>query len=348
MAEPQDQKSGAAPGAAAHPPGGRGKKNKGRKARGEERKPRVPEAGAAAPVPAPAAAAEPGTPVAVVPPGPAPAGAAKASEPAPAVPPAPAGAGPETAAAPAAASPGAVVPPKHHAKPALGTEAKADMFLQTATTSIDKLRENWQVVAAALLVLVVVTVFIALRIEAGRTRNREAWEALRSVEKLELATAEDFRRALENYRGTTAEPFFILRAADAEFKRGGREGVEAAARGYQEVLDRFPENPLAAHLAKQGLDAAKGVLAFDAVTFASGKGDRVEMVKDVLPLPTPGGAAPPSPEPGGTGRPAGASAPSPASPPPPASVPAPSSAPAPVPAAAPPPAPAPAPPEAPR
>lgn len=201
---------------------------------------------------------------------------------------APEGEGGETAAA----GPRVVVPPKHHAQPAIGAELKGDVFLETAATSIDKLRDNWQVIAAALLFVVVVIAFVALKVENSKQRNRDSWEGLRKAEALAKPGADDFLKGVEAYRGTSAEPFFLLRAADAYFKEGGRENIGKAVDLYDRVAKDFAGNPVAAQLAKDGLEAAKAATSFDAVKYAATKGPAVEMAKDLPPLPQTPAPAP--------------------------------------------------------
>jgi hypothetical protein len=218
------------------------------------------------------------------------------------------------AAAPAAAGeparkPGEpVLPPKQHARPALGGDLKGDVFLETAATSIDKLRENWQLIAAALLVIVVVVALVGVRMESVKARNRDAWEAMRTLEKRAGAPAEDYLQAAERFRGTTAEPFLLLRAADAEFKAGGKEGWGKAIETYQRVADGWAKNPIASKLAQEGIDAARAAAAFDPAKLAA-KGPALETAKDLPPLPAPGPTPAPTPPPGGQ-----AAAPAPAGP----------------------------------
>jgi hypothetical protein len=172
-----------------------------------------------------------------------------------------------------------VIPPKHHARPAVGADLEGDVFLETAATSIDKLRENWQVIAAGLLFVVVVIAFVALKVESGKQRNREAWEGLRHVESLAKATPDDYLKGVDAFRGTAAEPFFLLHAADAYFKQGGKESDGKAIELYEQVARDFGANPVAARLAQEGLDAARAAGTFDAAKFAAGK-PALETAKD--------------------------------------------------------------------
>jgi hypothetical protein len=189
------------------------------------------------------------------------------------------------------------VAPKHRVlPPAGGGKPEGDLLLETASKSIETLRRNWHVIAAALLVVLVASVFFALRIEAAKRRQRDAWEALRQVERVEGAPVEDYLRGAENFRGTTAEPFFLLRAADTHFARGGKEALAEAAKLYRRVAEDFGENPLAAQLAKNGLEAIRAALDFDPAKALAEKGPPIERAKDLPPLPGPS-SGPAAPEP---------------------------------------------------
>jgi hypothetical protein len=204
--------------------------------------------------------------------------------------------GGDAAPAPDAGAEPRHVEPKHHARPAVGGDLKGDVFLETAATSIDKLRENWQVIAAGLLLLVVIVAFVAARLEAARTRSREGWEALRLLDKRAEAEkglpAEEFLKGAEAVHGTSAEPYFYLRAGDAFFREGGKQGYGKAIEQYERVAKDFSSNPVAKNLAEQGIEAAKQAGTFDPAKAAAGK-PRVETAKDLPPLPGGAGAAKP-------------------------------------------------------
>ena len=213
-----------------------------------------------------------------------------------------------------------------------------DLFIETAKTGMDWLRERWQLVVAGLLVVCVVLGLVIWRVEASRERDAEAWKKLGEIQPEE--SSERLATVLGEVAGTSVEPFVALRHADRLSAEGRRD---EALKAYERILDEHGDNAFVARLARQSLDVLRAAHSFDASKYAEPKYPRIEKAPGLKPLPPPPPVPPaeaPKPEgeqPKPEGEPPG---PGGEQPKPPAPAPAPPPAPAPVPA---PPAPAPAP-----
>lgn len=198
--------------------------------------------------------------------------------------------------------PGTVIPPlkvepKHRVEPSL----VQDPLLERAQSGIEKIRENWQVVAAAILVLTVGVLFVAWRAESVRARNRVAWEELRqAMQAAEKAPAPERLEDLAGrYPGTSAEPFIRIRLGDQYFALGGKENLARAKEEYERARAGAGGNADVDFLARTSIEAAKKAASFDAQKYAELKGPKVEWAKGekettTTPSPTPPSAPPAS------------------------------------------------------
>jgi hypothetical protein len=187
---------------------------------------------------------------------------------------------PEKGAEPAA--PGKAEPPAPRVAPKLAPQAALlppDVVEQTALSYLERLRENWQVLAAGSLVLIVVVLFANWRIESARARNRLAQQELRQA-FLDAGEGGPKRERLEElattYAGTSAVPFMLLAIGDLEMQKGERAATERAVAAYERVIKEHASNPVAAGIAERALDAAKKALAFDAKKRAEERGEKTE------------------------------------------------------------------------
>jgi hypothetical protein len=174
------------------------------------------------------------------------------------------------------------VEPRLHVEHSLGP----DPVMATAATGVEKLRENWQVIAAGLLVLIVAILFVTWRIESGRARNRLAWEELKTANAAaegKPPAPDKLNELRERYRGTTAEPFIVLRIGDYYSAQGDKDNLGKAVEQYKRVLDEHGSNDLAAYLARKSIEGAERALAFDPAKATTGKDEKTEWAKGEAP-----------------------------------------------------------------
>ncbi|HVY61550.1 MAG TPA: hypothetical protein VHF22_07845 [Planctomycetota bacterium] len=196
----------------------------------------------------------------------------------------------------AAPPPGTVIPPKVAPKMRAGAAlapgqgaGTADPVAETASKTLDYLRENWQLLAAGVLVVVVATLFVTWRMDSSRSRNRAAWEQLRDAG--ERPDAAKLQELADRWGGTSAEPFILLKLGDANYLRGDRDGAQKALETYERVLRDYGSNEVAASQARSSIEVAKKMLAFDPAKRAAEKGEKVEWAKGAEPAAvTPTGA----------------------------------------------------------
>lgn len=173
----------------------------------------------------------------------------------------------------------------------LGTGSATGAVLGAAEAASTKLRDNWQLLVAATLIVLFAVGFSVWRNERARVREDTAWAAFGKLNPQE-ATAADYEAFIEGNPGSSAVDIARLRTADALMATTTEADTTAAKAIYADVL-KSTTSSLARELAKHGLSIVEARESFTPPVLETEEAE----VAATPPVPTETPALEAAPEP---------------------------------------------------